>query len=904
MESGTGGSGTYLTIANTAANHTGLNANGYAVTLMSSTLRFADASDPGTGQPIGQEYTGTINFTGTSGIAAGASLELTGQVNVLTGASGQISGQNLTNSGTISINADAALYSLAIDPTMFTNTGTIEVAQGNGTVGGALMIGQSWSSPSTSGNWTNGATGVIESVAGTSNAGTRITLGGTWSNLGVITFHKNDSIVLAGNFHPADIGMASSGSNGQLTPNGAWIDITGTIDNSNNTLAFNTNNAAWNLKGGTIENGILAVGLGTGGVPYLNINGGTLQNVTLGSDLTSAGFYIANTVGNSLGLDPQGYAVNLSGSNVSLNFTDALNSATGQYVGQVYSGVINVNNAWGATMNVGQSLQFNGTLNMVGLSGMTLTGQNFSNTGTLNIGTGAQTSNLDLYASVVANSGSINVGSSLGGGALTIDGDFTNTGRISVYQSNATAGWGQLTLSGNWTNGPTGIIESVPGSAKYDPVFNFIGTWSNSGSMSFHSGDTVILGGTFSPSDVGLGTGSSQGTFSPGGATVIVTGTIEGGGTALNFNNSTGYWTLATNTYAAAMKTAFSSFSAAALDSSPAFNNGTIVGSTLSDALDPSGNPYLIIQNGTLQNVTLGSNLYIGGSTASGMLTLANTTSNPDGVDPQGHTITMGTNSGLYFSDAINTTTGQPIGQTYNGVISLRGAAAAIYSTATGSSLTIGGQGAINAMATTGANSIQVYNLTNDGQINAGAPNVSGNTLTIRASTISGPGTIHAYSGNTVNIQFDPLSTWTESGTLVADSGASINISNQNGSSVNVEFASGSVLDVQFGGNGASGSVHIAGGVTIDSGAILDISLLPGATFSGPYDFLNYTGSAPTGTFTLGAPGYKVDYSSTPGEILLESVPEPVVWLTIVAGGIASVLCRRRHPLRARDMIA
>ncbi len=321
ISGGNTGAYSYTNISNTAANSQGLNFSGYAVNIDGTyeALRFLDGYNAVTSQAVADAINGNINLIGEGasieGGAGGLTIESGAAVTASFGPGGveYIGGYGVTNNGVISATNGS---DVAINPqTVFTNTGTVEAS-------GASTL-------SFSGSWSNQGT---------------IAAGGA-----------DDTVNFGGTFAAADVGLQSSGSGGTFTANGATVNITGTLDNTGNTLTFDSATGVWNLNsGGIIENGTLIAENQSGGpnsgASYLNISGGTLQNVTLGGNLnisggnTGASTYtnISNTAANSQGLNFNGYAVNITGTYEVLSFVDGYNAATSQTFADAINGNVNL----------------------------------------------------------------------------------------------------------------------------------------------------------------------------------------------------------------------------------------------------------------------------------------------------------------------------------------------------------------------------------------------------------------------------------------------------------------------------------------------------------------------------------------------------------------------------------
>jgi hypothetical protein len=175
--------------------------------------------------------------------------------------------------------------------------------------------------------------------------------------------------------------------------------------------------------------------------------------------------------------------------------------------------------------------------------------------------------------------------------------------------------------------------------------------------------------------------------------------------------------------------------------------------------------------------------------------------------------------------------------------------------------------------------------ITNQGLIDA---NVNGQTLQVGPQTLVNRGTLQAVGGATLGIgpQSAAPPGWINNGLLSVDSASQIAVNQA------TQFASGSAFDVMLGSNGNCGILTLGGTLSIQSDVSLDISLAPGAAFSGPYEIISYPGYSLNGTFAQVTPGFTVDYSR-PGEILVTSIPEPVGFGFLAASG-GLLLARRR----------
>ena len=716
-------SSSYLYIANTAANPTGLIANGNGITLSgnSSLLDFQDAYSSGY---IGQTIDNTaINLTGNGAYVEGGSGTLTiGAHATIAGlaanSSNILGGSDIVNNGVIDASTSANGETLYLDPSSFTNNGTISVDAN-------LQLSAT--------TWSNTNTGLIRV-----SSGGVADFFGTWSNTGTIQGASGATFNLDGTFHPADVGLASSGTNGTFTPNGSTVNLTGTLDNTSNTLTFGSGSGVWNLtNNGTIQNGTLIVNNQTNGQPYLEIQNGTFQNVTLGSNLTlnnnSAFLSLANTVANPNGLTTNNYGVTLSGNSSSLDFQEAYSSG---YVGQTIDNTaINLTGAYAYVEGGSGTLTIGAHATIAGL---------------------AANSNNTLGGSDIVNNGVIDASTSANGETLYLNpSSFTNNNLISVsanLQLDAT----------NWSNTSTGLITVSSG------VATFSGNWSNTGAIQGF-GATFNLDGTFHPADVGLASSGTNGTFTPNGSTVNLTGILDNTSNTLTFGSGSGVWNLKGGT----------------------IQNGTVVVNN-----QTNGQPYLEIQNGTFQNVTLGSNLTLNNSSAS--LSIANTVANPNGLITNGNGITL--SGSLFFTDAYSS---GYVGQTIdNTTINLTGAGA--YVNGGSGTLTIGTNATIAGLAANSRNTLGGSDIVNNGVINSGA---NGESIYLDPTTFSNNGVLEATNGGSLSVSVG----FTNTGTVDVGGASTLTIEgNYTQVSPGTTTVNGSLV-LDYGG-----SLSIATGTTVD----------------------------------------------------------------------------------------
>jgi hypothetical protein len=185
----------------------------------------------------------------------------------------------VTNQGTVQ--ADTAGGTISLGGKNWSNTGTLRATAG----GSLILFSQDF-------GWTSSTPVSID-------GGGMLRLGGTgWTTAGVILTNSTVNLGSAYNV-PGTFALASLGT---LTRTGGTVNLTGTLDNTNSTLALDATTGPWQLSGGTILGGTVT----TAGANTLigTTNGGKLSGVTLAGTLdlgTNSGSFA--TVAGGLTLD-------------------------------------------------------------------------------------------------------------------------------------------------------------------------------------------------------------------------------------------------------------------------------------------------------------------------------------------------------------------------------------------------------------------------------------------------------------------------------------------------------------------------------------------------------------------------------------------------------------------------
>ena len=691
------------------------------------------------------------------------------------------------------------------------------------------------------------------------------------------------SDLLAGNVSGLTI-MNSSGNSQGLNLNGKILALTGGAGGSINFVDASTptgTDVAEMLSNGSIN--VLQEGYTLDAEGTLDIGSNAEINILPQSASPASPSYLTgNTINNSgaivVGPGNESQLQNFSQAyyplpTLVINPTNFTNESTGTitvYSGnalQIYSanfvndGLIQTSNAAGLTSTGGASISIEGS---------------WTNNGTVNIassdflidsaapgGSGSVGNSGGQTIVTATNAGAINVGSSAVAGvaAEIATPNFSNTGTITVYNGNVLQ-FGQPPAyiaaaepGISWSNSGTIQTDNAnftgTGESPSTAQIYFYGNWSNTGTIAAGAGNTIELGGTFHPSDVGLASSGTNSVFRPNGANIVFDGKLINTNNNLVFGPGSGVWKA---------------------------TGGTIQNGGLAVQNDASGTPYL---SGALilENVTLTANL-----TATGNLSVETLSSGVEGLVANGYVLNLqggsltfnGSNAGTFAT------------YNYDGVINMYTPYASVQG---GSAQVNFSQSAvINVLTPAGSFANYIEGIAvNNGAINVGSSVVSGAQAAIALSQNNG--SITAYSGDTATLYF-PVN----NGILRAMVGGTIDMTG-NSTPINAELASGSTLDIQLGSNGASGLLAVDGNLQLDSGSALSLSQLAGSTFTTPYDIINYTGTL-TGAFTAVTPGYVLDYSHA-GEILVTAVPEPTALVLFALGFAGLALKRRKYGTRA-----
>jgi len=335
-----------------------------------------------------------------------------------------------------------------------------------------------------------------------------VTISAAFNNQGTVS-SSDGAIVLNGNwvntsgtFELSGAGRFDFGgtfttaSLGTIHRTGGTINVTGTLDNSNATLALNAGTGSFQLTAGVIKNGTITAVDGTGLIVPA-FSSGTLDGVTLAADISLSGGS-SLSVHNGLTLSNGAKVILNSSSGASLQFvgTQTL-GGSGQVI---FGGTAGGNTLYvrgggsaanAAVLTIGSGITVHGMQG--GVIGGLFAGDEIINQGTIIAETAGQTvaiNNLTQTSGGLRLAGGTfasGTGITLAGGELTGSGTFNgavdNPGGV-VRPGGST---GTLTISGDYTQSGNGTlfveIGGVTPGAQYDQL-RVIGTATLGGTLS------------------------------------------------------------------------------------------------------------------------------------------------------------------------------------------------------------------------------------------------------------------------------------------------------------------------------------------------------------------------------------------------------------------------------------
>jgi hypothetical protein len=388
----------------------------------------------------------TISNTGSVTLAAGSGGDLSVQ--------GLFGAFDLTNEGVIS--AEASGRTLTVQPSTFTNNGTMRVVDGTLSVNAA--------------NWSNA--GTIEIQGGTLN------LDGGWNiSSGIGTFNRT----------------------------GGTVNLSATVNNAGGSFDLDDTTGSWRLFGGSITGG--TVNSVNGNTLTITNSGGTLTDLDFNGDLIANATSAFSIVGGSTRFDA--YRLQANSADLRMNAGYVINdaviaegAATGpRFLRNNQAGSFTISNTGSVTLAAGSG----GDLSVQGLfgafdltnnglisseaSGRTLTVQPgiFTNSGTMRVTDGT----LAVSSANWSNAGTIEIQ----GGTLNLDGGWNVSSGIGTF--NRTGGTVNLSATVNNAGGSFDLDDST-GS------WRLVGGTINGGTVNSVNGNTLILtssGGTLTDVD-------------------------------------------------------------------------------------------------------------------------------------------------------------------------------------------------------------------------------------------------------------------------------------------------------------------------------------------------------------------------------------------------------------------
>ena len=657
----------------------------------------------------------------------------------------------------------------------------------------------------------------------------------------------------------------NTGGTGSIIRNGGALNITGTLNNSGQTLDIGS--AQFGVGGltqlsGSIQGGTL---VDTDSTPVLTSSSGALNGVTIASNLSVTG---ALNISNGLTL----------GNNVIVN----ANASTWKFLGAGEQDLKTLGSDTAKLTLAGT------TLNAFG---------NFSNPGqTLTIGSGIT---IDGYGTLTAgsyNDAIVNNG--------TIQADTANALNISsVYNSN-----------NSFTNTSSGALNVSSGSMTVGSLT----AWTNSGKL-VETGGVLNLGSTFT-----LNTGGTGSIIRNGGA-LNITGTLNNSGQTLDIGSAQfGVGGLTQLSGSIQGGTLVDTDSTPVLTSSSGALNGVTIASNLSvtGALNISNG--LTLGNNVIVNANASTWKFLGAGeqdlktlgSDTAKLTLAGTTLNAFGnFSNPGQTLTIGSgitidgygtltagsyndaivNNGSILADVANQILN--ISSVYQNNNSFINNGSAIQTTG---SLNISNLNSFTNPGTLLVNNINVSNLTpNTGTIELGLGGLiqtnNSNFTNAAGGIIKGSGTINLGSSTYTFTNNGTLSPTTPANGLIPLATGYLNIIG------NLLLGSTSITNINLDGlfkgtttvnnQPVSGydAIHASGNITINSGAVMNVSQFGSfSAATGDVFQVLEAGSTLNGIIsTLNLPGnFNSLYDSSGKNLILrDNTTSPVlIWQTDASG--------------------
>ena len=468
-------------------------------------------------------------------------------------------------------------------------------------------------------------------------------------------------------------------------------------------------------------------------------------------------------------------------------------------------------------------MTLDGTLDMTGVDPSVTVRGGLTLDGTIELGS---TNNTSYYgdlnfqgAQTLGGTGSVVFGDS-GNNAINTASANGDSGTLTIGPGITIDGeYGLIGYDGGGNQTPL-VVQGTIASTGGENISIYGAGWTNSGTLEAENGGTLRLNGTWTDSGTIIADSSSAvylgGTFSLGSSSSFGgAGSLDLTGTLDNSGT-----TLSIDTSGLTL----------------ALLGGTVNGGTI----DLSGGATIVgtSSGGTLAGVTLDGTLDMTGDLATvtvrGGLTL-------DG------TIELGSNNTSYYGD-LNFQGAQTLGGTgsvvlgesgYNEIDNYSSGSGDSGTLTIGSGITIAGQAGIIGNSS--------YPLINQGTIDA---DVSGGTISVNGTNWSNSGTLEASNGGTLNLS----GTWTDAGTVTAGSGSTVDLGGTFSLGSGYAFTGGGALDLQGTLNNSGTTLSLSGSApvfTLQSGTIKGgtIDLTNGATLIGSSGTLS--GVTLTGTLDM-----------------------------------------------------